>query len=912
MKKQLTINHIVLSSLRTRRKQYVSLTVSIVLAIYFVSAMMLIGQSMNHTLCKDYLRREGSQDAILCDAETIDPQELITLGYAKRVGSVSVLGETEITNVSSWHSFGVGELDEVAKDMGGRPLSSGRMPEDASEIAIEKWALRWIKPGAQLGDEVTISLSSLMGNNMFMQQSIQRSYTLVGILTDKNQDINYDSTDAYVHLPPLIVTDQPIEVGAKPAIHRLIELSDEASPDMLSTYAENKLTHYNRDHQLLTYAYSGPLQSGATTAAQIELLALVLVVASCLGIVNAFTALLTDRRSQIGMLRAVGATRQQIRRIFGREALIIALIATPFAMALSVLTVWGLCTVTGLFDFYMTIPVVVLTAILSLIVVMAAALVPLWHASNTSPMQAIRETSLLRAKKNLKIKQQSHFDVPTLLAQRHISLYRNKQVGICAIVAMSLLILSLLFIMADSIIGIQINAKSEPDYRVGVNYSVSDFWDEEVSMPRLNDSDRMRIAALPLISRVEADRIIPINMVVPDVTAYIFSPLSKVPDHFAYLLNPTDPRHPTGPNARFHASHTRERYRLLREQQPMSGDVLLSRILVVDEESVASLAAYVTDGSIDMGAINRGEDVIVYAPPEMAFYEYDKNGEIGVAPVHYQERGNYKILGTATNDMFFAGDTLTLNYLYPSGSRALAFDASLHDDFMTDVMRWDGTPRISAVVSRPPDCFTWLDQGDVITTFTGLSAMGIPNNGYRSLNVYLSQTPSDELAVALYDELDAIAQFVPANNVDDNVAEAMTSRNAGIQAAVCGAAMLILFFAICLSMVNNALTNRMRSEKRPIGTMSAVGASLDMIASSYFKQLLRMLGIGIALGIALGCIVVGLYTTVGHAHLTLPLFTLIAADLSFVFLVLLASMMNLRGRLKGIMRSSIVDNIREL
>ncbi len=44
--------------------------------------------------------------------------------------------------------------------------------------------------------------------------------------------------------------------------------------------------------------------------------------ASCLGIVNAFTANLEERKRQIGLLRAVGATRKQIRGTFGREALI--------------------------------------------------------------------------------------------------------------------------------------------------------------------------------------------------------------------------------------------------------------------------------------------------------------------------------------------------------------------------------------------------------------------------------------------------------------------------------------------------------------------------------------------------------------------------------------------------------------
>lgn len=149
---------------------------------------------------------------------------------------------------------------------------------------------------------------------------------------------------------------------------------------------------------------------------QIEVLALTLVIAACMGIVNAFSMRLNERRTQIGMLRAVGATRRQIRRIFGREALLIALVSAPLAVGLSCLAVWGICEAIG-YVFYLTPLFLAADLLISLGCVMLAALFPLMDISRISPMQAVRESALLRMKRRIRVKPKSEFRVPALLAR---------------------------------------------------------------------------------------------------------------------------------------------------------------------------------------------------------------------------------------------------------------------------------------------------------------------------------------------------------------------------------------------------------------------------------------------------------------------------------------------------------------
>ena len=78
----------------------------------------------------------------------------------------------------------------------------------------------------------------------------------------------------------------------------------------------------------------------------------------------------------------------------------------------------------------------------------------------------------------------------------------------------------------------------------------------------------------------------------------------------------------------------------------------------------------------------------------------------------------------------------------------------------------------------------------------------------------------------LHEEMENIAQRVPGSYCYDQLQSAQESMQYQRQLLMFAAAFVLLFFAISISMVNNALTNRLRSDKRAIGTLRAVGASM--------------------------------------------------------------------------------------
>ncbi|MBQ4604469.1 MAG: ABC transporter permease, partial [Clostridia bacterium] len=128
------------------------------------------------------------------------------------------------------------------------------------------------------------------------------------------------------------------------------------------------------------------------------------------------------------------------------------------------------------------------------------------------------------------------------------------------------------------------------------------------------------------------------------------------------------------------------------------------------------------------------------------------------------------------------------------------------------------------------------------------------------------------------------------------------------------ASIILLLFCIAASLVNNALTAKIREGKREIGTLRAVGASTKELTMIYIHQLLSTFGMGCGLGF-------GIYTAVFfsakliclyYLHMEFPFeFRILTAVVICIVLFAVCSL-NLYSKIKKQMKYSIVENIREL
>jgi putative ABC transport system permease protein len=118
------------------------------------------------------------------------------------------------------------------------------------------------------------------------------------------------------------------------------------------------------------------------------LLALSIVV-SLFGIVNTLVLTVFERTREIGMLRAIGMTRRQVRRMIRHESVITALIGAAIGIVLGVVLGGLLIARVDFIDFSLPIGQLVVFAIAAVIVGILAAIFPARRAAKLKPLEAL-------------------------------------------------------------------------------------------------------------------------------------------------------------------------------------------------------------------------------------------------------------------------------------------------------------------------------------------------------------------------------------------------------------------------------------------------------------------------------------------------------------------------------------------
>jgi len=118
------------------------------------------------------------------------------------------------------------------------------------------------------------------------------------------------------------------------------------------------------------------------------LLALSIVV-SVFGIVNTLVLTVFERTREIGMLRAIGMTRRQVRRMIRQESVIVALIGAAIGIVLGIVLGGLLAARIDFIVFTVPLTSLGIFAVASIVVGVIAAILPARRASRLNPLEAL-------------------------------------------------------------------------------------------------------------------------------------------------------------------------------------------------------------------------------------------------------------------------------------------------------------------------------------------------------------------------------------------------------------------------------------------------------------------------------------------------------------------------------------------
>ena len=113
------------------------------------------------------------------------------------------------------------------------------------------------------------------------------------------------------------------------------------------------------------------------------------VVVSLFGIVNTLVLTVFERTREIGMLRAIGMTRRQVRRMIRHESVITALIGAVIGIVLGLVLAALLIARVKDIDFSFPWRSVIVFTIAAIVVGIVAAIFPARRAAKLNPLEAL-------------------------------------------------------------------------------------------------------------------------------------------------------------------------------------------------------------------------------------------------------------------------------------------------------------------------------------------------------------------------------------------------------------------------------------------------------------------------------------------------------------------------------------------
>lgn len=872
--KKLTVGRMALARLRANRKSYAALALGIFLSVFLVSALCLCLYGVYLAQQERQYRQTGYLDLFDLDNPSRSDREIEDLGYFDRLGHIYVAGTVNDT------SYYLGYGDETGIALVNYRLIEGRMPEKAGEIAMEQSVLVSIAEEAALGDTLDLTVTPVDG----VEET--RQFTLVGILEEKagyfqpsNISIAYYDNPVTSFPAILLSQQEPGFATGRLAVHRVMRLKKGASMQAaLLAYNRGGYEHlfyinasgevldgYSNDWGSILYIRDDFFLSLLFTG----LLAAALLIGCCVGIAGSMEGLLSRREEEIGILRAVGATKRQIRRIFGRESLVLAAVTAPAAIACG-------CGVTALLAWrlpeqlvfraspWLLLPI----AVLSVAVVLLSGYLPLRRAAEKMPMGVLRDTGLLR--RAAKLRSRTRFRPARLLAARSLRFHPGRQAG--AFLLTLLMLLSAGMMMEALGADVDIFTTDTHSFSVSAPWG-SMFWSSFVTVNpshTMTWRDVARLERLPGVDRVEVECRQELTLVREGDSCYFIGPTGAREDEI------------------------RQFQAVLETDQPLEPMLPICASSAFTPEFLEECAP-----GVDVAALDAGREVIVVAPTWWEFRREDGSGYGYMAA----EAEHPQDTMVSSNDYFYPGQTLSVAQFSATRSDSDELDLSLVD-----------TRRLSLTVGAVCDYIEradfWIRPPGVLllTTVQGMRSMGFATDGIVEVKIYTEGTLTREAEERLELSINAVAGRSDETQVTNRLEYARQLAAAREQMMLLFGCISLVFFSTAVGLIVSGVTRQLRTDERTIGMLRAVGAEEKTLAACYSLPVTG--SILLAALTSLGIMVWVHFWLVNSIPVQLP--AVAAGVVIFAAVCWGTCQAMLRLRVRELTRRSIIDEIREL
>lgn len=280
--------------------------------------------------------------------DMIDAQyEMVNELYPKWYGSFSNLDEAAVKSVSAHHDIGAWGLqseagvvplkagaeeikfsmlwmDETGAELSKQTLAEGRFPEAENEVVISRILLELLGTEGDIGDTIMLPYQLIKDGNYDYKE--EGSFVISGFLEEENASTVFVS-EAFLknRLSAEDISYQFLfQLGT--VKHATTDNVEEAIYQIAEQFGiSEKNTNINSNYLSANYVDPATLQI-------IIVIMIIVVFAGIITIYSIYYVSMAQRVQEFGKLKAIGATKKQIKQIVLREGMFVALCAIPLAL----------------------------------------------------------------------------------------------------------------------------------------------------------------------------------------------------------------------------------------------------------------------------------------------------------------------------------------------------------------------------------------------------------------------------------------------------------------------------------------------------------------------------------------------------------------------------------------------------
>ncbi len=439
--------------LKAAKKRTALTILGIVLSVALISTIGLFFYSMQVAQVEEAINNYGAFHLAFNNADESLISKITNNPKVSRYGFFNSGEEIDIAG-----KLTVREMIATDKALELMPykIKEGKFPEKENEVAVEKWVLSYIDKNAKAGDNIKFNNKEYKLSGI-LENSIQNQIEARGVLLLKSNNIDKNKG--------ALVIEISNKTNLRSAVNELKALAP------VGTVQENAYL------LMMLGAGEGSAMSGLFLT--LGIVVGIVVISTIAVIYNSFQIGVVERIKQFGLLRAIGTTPKQIRKIVLREATVLAIIGIPIGLLFGILAMYSISLAfriiggDSVFKIRTAISPIILavSAAVGLISIYVSALIPAHFAGKISPLVAISSRTAITKEKIKRRKNrliQKLFGFEGALASKNIKRSRKRY----RITVFSIVISVVLFITFKSFMDMTLTITTAPNESKDMHFSV--------------------------------------------------------------------------------------------------------------------------------------------------------------------------------------------------------------------------------------------------------------------------------------------------------------------------------------------------------------------------------------------------------------------------------------------------------